>query len=110
MGINGAATSSLFELNNYSALALWDGPLGVIKNLRNGDKIKINEYGYQSPEKLHTNPQEIINEANGKMRVEIHHKSMRYNLIDAQVVILHKIMDVLKKRGIKNNFHNNTCL
>lgn len=101
MGVQCEESPSLFELKNYSALVLWDGPLGVIKAIRNGNNMNINEYGYQTPEKSKSSINEIINDKAGKARVGYHDKFMDYNLLGFNINILNKIVAELNKRNIR---------
>lgn len=100
MGVHGES-SSLFELINHSALVLWDGPFGVIKNFKKIHKVDINEYGYQSPEKPKTDIPKIINDNAGKVRVAYHDKIINDSLLKNNIMLLSKIANELNKRNIK---------
>jgi len=101
MGVQGEESPSLFELRNHSALVLWDGPIGVINNLVKVNKMGINEYGYQVPEKTRSKIDDIINDNAGKARVAYHDKLIDHNLLGANIVILNKMANELNKSNIK---------
>ena len=99
MGVKGNESSSGFDLKDHSALFLWDGPIGVIENARNINKVNINEYGYQVPTKAHATSE--INDDCGKSRVCFHDNIMHYNLLSSNIVLLQKIADLLHTKNIK---------
>lgn len=101
MGVEADPSASMFDLRNYSALLLWDGPLGIIKRLRNIDKINMNEYGYQPPPEQKLNIYQIINNKKGKDRVVSYESVMHDNLVNHNVSSLNRIVNELKKRNIK---------
>lgn len=98
MGVQGDE-SSLFDLRKYSALALWGGPIEVVKNALNPKKADINEYGCESPEK--TGIRGEINDNTGKTRVDTHEKIMNADFLNANVAILSKMAADLGKRNIR---------
>jgi hypothetical protein len=101
MGVQANPSSTKFDLKNYSALFLWDGPLGVIKGIRKTNKLDINEYGYQSPPKSKTIVEELINDKTGKERVGFHDKIMKKEIIESNVSVLNEIAKDLSMRNIK---------
>lgn len=104
MGVQGDDLLSLFDSRNYSALFLWDGPLGTINGIQHVNKININEFGYQYLEKTESNVNEIINDQAGRERVAFHDKIMHYNALNSNMRMLDKITNELKKRNIKTVF------
>lgn len=101
MGVQANPSSPRFDLKNYSALFLWDGPLGVIKGIRKTNNLNINEYGYQPPAITKTRVQEIINDKAGKERVDYHNKIMNRELLASNVMALNEIAKELNSRNIK---------
>ena len=101
MGVEADAAFSMFDLKNHSALFLWDGPLEVIKGIRNINKMNINEYGYQTPEKSNLNINEIINDQTGKKRFACHEEGLNYNLLETNISTLNRMAIELHKKGIK---------
>jgi hypothetical protein len=101
LGVQAGNPISMYDLKDYSALFLWDGPLKVIKGIRNINKMDINEYGYQTPEKSKSNINEIINDNEGKRRAAYHDKFMSSSLIDLNVSALEGMANELTKRNIQ---------
>jgi hypothetical protein len=101
MGVQAKVSQSAFDLKNYSALFLWDGPIELIKGIRNSKELNINEFGYQTPEKSESNIAEIINDKSGKMRVANHHEIMKSYLFHSNLSTLDRMAEVLSNRKIK---------
>jgi hypothetical protein len=101
MGVHGAALESVFELNNYSALILWDGPFEVLRDVRKVKKMDINEYGYQYPVKNNVSINDAISDSAGKQRVAVHYEMMNDKLLHYNIEILNKMAEELGKRKIK---------
>lgn len=104
MGVQTDNICSIYDLKNYSALFLWDGPLQVIKAVRNIKNMNINEYGYQVPEKHKQSIDDVINEREGKKRVNYHDKVMKMSLIGFNISILELMVKELKRRNIEAVF------
>lgn len=92
--------NSFFNLTQYSALFLWDGPINIIKNFKQRS-ININEYGYQHSDVLESNTNNIISNATGKKRVKLHQNIMDEKYINGNVDIIDKIVKECISRKIK---------
>lgn len=91
---------SKFDLTLYSALAVWDGPINVIKNVIKHSDLKINEYGYQYPEKPKSNIKNI-NDAIWKEPIIRHHKNMDSNFFNSNLALLDKIAKECVRKNIQ---------
>lgn len=89
------------ELKQYSALALWDGPINVVKELRHGYKFNINEYGYQSLGPAKSSPQLNINDAKWSSSIIRHNKNMNTKFLDNNISIIDQIAKVCTEKNIK---------
>ncbi|GAW67872.1 hypothetical protein GPEL0_01r3949 [Geoanaerobacter pelophilus] len=101
MGVNADASASGWELRNNSALALWEGPIGVVKNLKKAKKLRISEFGYQAPEPNRQRVDEVINDSAGQQRVGYHNKIMNPSVLQSNLAILGQMADLLKKKNIQ---------
>lgn len=101
MGVKADAAASGWELRNRSALALWDGPIGVLKNLKKTKKLPINEFGYQSPEPNKAKVEDVINDGTGIERVAYHNRIMNPAVVESNLAVLGEMAELLKKKQIK---------
>ncbi len=101
LGVQTDTSLSKYDLRNYSALFLCDGPFNSVIRMRNSDKLSINKYGYQSPKKSELSIDKIINDSAGKKRVVSHDEYMHKSLIDFNIDTLDKMASELTKRNIK---------
>lgn len=99
LGIPAPGHLSFLNLGQYSALLLWEGPLGVIKNLYSPPhQVEINEFGYQTP----WAHQKILTDAEGKKRVAFLEKGyMNDEALEGNLFILKKLLDELARRKIR---------
>lgn len=101
MGVLADPSSSPWELRNQSALALWDGPIGVVKNLKKTKKLSINAYGYQAPDVKKPGDTELINDRAGRERVEYHNQIMNPAVIPSNLAVLEQMAGFLKRKNIE---------
>lgn len=104
MGIQSDTSLSKYDLRNFSALFLWDGPFEIIQSMRNTKTMNINQYGFQVATKSKKNINEEINEITGKERVEFHDKFMDFNLVAFNISVLDRIASELNKKNVKMVF------
>lgn len=98
-----ASNSDDIDLREHSHLALMEGPCKVFGELRNKNRIEINNYGYQKP-RSQGDCTERINYTAGKRRVDFHHTIMHRKYLYANIQNIEKIATLLKSRGIKLYF------
>lgn len=101
MGVNADASASGWELRNNSALALWEGPIDVLKNLKKIKKLRINEFGYQAPEPNKQRVDEVINDRTGQERVAYHNQIMNPSVLQLNLAVLGQMAELLKKKNIQ---------
>lgn len=92
--------ASMLDLKRFSYLALMDGPMKIIGELRKNATLDINEFGYQKSSKPQ-NIGDIVSDENGKIRVKFHHSMMDKKHIRANVELIGQIATLLKGKGIK---------
>lgn len=101
MGVNADPSASGWELRNNSALALWEGPIGVVKNRKKAKKLRINEFGYQAAEPNRLSVGEVINDSTGKERVAYHDQIMNPSVVQSNLAVLGQMAELLKKKNIQ---------
>lgn len=101
MGVNADASASGWELKNHSALALWEGPVGVLKNLKKAKKLRINDFGYQAPEPNKQRVDEVINDSTGQQRVAYHDQIMNPSVMELNLAALGQMAELLKNKNIR---------
>ena len=85
----------------YSYLALMDGPINALTELKHGRKLEISSFGFQKS----TSPKDVgkvINDEKGKARVDLHQgKLMHAKNLAGNMEILDTIAKLCREKGIK---------